>query len=74
MYSIEYEIIDPQGYVDTLSGLVSFPIDPTKIFPIASYQHGTTVEDDNVPSVKSRGLPFIGMRGQKLRHGTLDLE
>ena len=42
MYSIEYEIIDPQGYVDTLSGLVSFPIDPRKIFPIAnctSYMH-----------------------------------
>ena len=56
MYSIEYEIIDPQGYVDTLSGLVSFPMDPTKIFPIASYQHGTTVEDNNVPSVTGLSL------------------
>ena len=51
MYSIDYEIINPQGQIDTLSGLVSFPLNPTKIFPIASYQHGTTIEDDNVPSV-----------------------
>ena len=56
MYSIEYEIVDSQGSSDTLSGLVSFPVDHTKSFPIASYQHGTTIEDDNVPSVT--GLNF----------------
>ena len=56
MYSIEYEIIDPQGLTDTLSGLVSFPKDPTKSFPIASYQHGTTIEDNNVPSVTGLNL------------------
>jgi len=56
MYSIEYEIIDSQGLTDTLSGLVSFPKDPTKSFPIASYQHGTTIEDNNVPSVTGLNL------------------
>ena len=56
MYSIEYEIIDTQGLTDTLSGLVSFPKDPTKSFPIASYQHGTTIEDNNVPSVTGLNL------------------
>ena len=56
MYSIEYEIIDSQGYPDTLSGLVSFPIDPTKSFPIASYQHGTSIQDDNVPSITGLNL------------------
>ena len=40
MYSIEYEIIDPQGYVDTLSGLVSFPMDPTKIFLLQAINMG----------------------------------
>ena len=56
MYSIEYEIEDPRGFIDTLSGLVSFPIDHTKSFPIASYQHGTTIEDDNVPSVTGMSI------------------
>ena len=56
MYSIEYEIIDSQGYTDTLSGLVSFPVDPTKSFPIASYQHGTSIQDDNVPSITGLNL------------------
>ena len=56
MYSIEYEIINPLGYVDTLSGLVSFPIAPMKSFPIASYQHGTTILDHHVPSVSGLNL------------------
>ena len=56
MYSIEYEITHPLGYVDTLSGLVSFPIEPTKSFPIASYQHGTTILDNHVPSVSGLNL------------------
>lgn len=56
MYSIEYEITHPLGYVDTLSGLVSFPIEPTKSFPIASYQHGTTIVDNHVPSVSGLNL------------------
>ena len=56
MYSIEYEIEDPRGFIDTLSGLVSFPLDPTKSFPIASYQHGTAIEDDNVPSVTGMSI------------------
>ena len=56
MYSIEYEIEDPRGFMDTLSGLVSFPIDYTKSFPVASYQHGTTIEDQNVPSVTGMSM------------------
>ena len=56
MYSIEYEIEDPRGFIDTLSGLVSFPLDHTKSFPVASYQHGTTIEDQNVPSVTGMSI------------------
>ena len=56
MYSIEYEIEDPRGFIDTLSGLVSFPVDHTKSFPIASYQHGTTIDDQNVPSVTGMSM------------------
>ena len=56
MYSIEYEIEDPRGFIDTLSGLVSFPVDHTKSFPVASYQHGTTIEDQNVPSVTGMSI------------------
>ena len=56
MYSIEYEIEDPRGFIDTLSGLVSFPVDHTKSFPVASYQHGTTIDDQNVPSVTGMSM------------------
>jgi hypothetical protein len=42
MYSIEYEIIDSQGLTDTLSGLVSFPKDPTKSFPMLIASNGKT--------------------------------
>ena len=43
MYSITYEIQTSDGTTDTLSGAVAFPHDPTRAFPIASYQHGTTI-------------------------------
>ena len=51
MYSITYEIQTSDGTTDTLSGAVAFPHDPTRAFPIASYQHGTTILDNNVPSI-----------------------
>ena len=47
MYSIIYEIQRLDGTTDTLSGAVAFPHDPTRAFPIASYQHGTTILDNN---------------------------
>ena len=51
MYSVAYEIQKSDGTADTLSGAVAFPHDPTKAFPIASYQHGTTILDNAVPSI-----------------------
>ena len=51
MYSVAYEIQKSDGTADTLSGAVAFPHDPTRAFPIASYQHGTTILDNAVPSI-----------------------
>ena len=36
--------------------MVSFPVDHTKSFPVASYQHGTTIDDENVPSVTGMSM------------------
>ena len=58
MYSIEYEIEDPRGFIDTLSGLVSFPVDDTISFPIASFQHGSTILDDHVTSVTGMSIRY----------------
>jgi len=56
IYEIQYESHRPDGMVDTLAGLVCFPQSPTLAFPIISYQHGTTLLDDNAPSITASSL------------------
>ena len=56
IYEIQYESHRPDGMVDTLAGLVCFPQSPTLAFPIISYQHGTTLLDDNAPSITGMTL------------------
>ena len=51
VYDIHYESHRPDGTVDTLSGLVTIPDAPTKAFPIATYQHGTILLDNQAPSI-----------------------
>ena len=51
IYEIDYESHRPDGSIDTLAGLISIPRSSGKAFPIASYQHGTVVLDENAPSI-----------------------
>ena len=51
IYEIAYESHRPDGTIDTLAGLISIPKSIGKAFPIASYQHGTVVLDENAPSI-----------------------
>ena len=51
IYEIAYESHRPDGTIDTLGGLISIPRSSGKAFPIASYQHGTVVLDENAPSI-----------------------
>ena len=50
IYKIIYETIDPFGLETIGSGIISFPHNVDKAFPIVSFQHGTTVARDNVSS------------------------
>lgn len=56
VYDIHYESHRPDGTVDTLSGLISIPQSPTKAFPIAAYQHGTILLDNQAPSITGMSL------------------
>ena len=58
-YDIRYESQDPDGNLDTLSGLVTVPNSTTQAFPILSYQHGTGVLDTDAPS--NTGLSFFNI-------------
>ena len=51
VYDIEYESYNFDGSIDTLSGLVCIPQEPTKSFPIAVYNHGTIILDSQAPSI-----------------------
>ena len=51
VYDIEYESYNFDGSIDTLSGLVCIPQEPTKSFPIAVYNHGTIILDTQAPSI-----------------------
>jgi hypothetical protein len=56
IYDIKYESHRPDGAIDTLAGLVSIPLSYGKAFPIASYQHGTIVLDNDAPSIAGATL------------------
>ncbi len=50
-YKILYSTPDVHGVLDTASGLMAVPDDPTKIYPRLVYQHGTSGSRQDVPSV-----------------------
>lgn len=61
-YRVTYTTTGVQGQLDTVSGLVAVPDDPTRIFPRLVYQHGTSSSKLDVPSfnVVSGGEGVIG--------------
>ena len=50
VFKVVYETVDSNGNAVQASGQVSFPADTGTPIPIASYQHGTVVDRDEVPS------------------------
>ncbi len=49
-YRVTYQTMDIDGNPTIASGLVCLPDDLTKRYPMACYQHGTSSNDDEVPS------------------------
>ncbi|MBL0332441.1 MAG: hypothetical protein IPP08_02135 [Chlorobiota bacterium] len=52
-YKIVYETIDPKGNKINASGFLAIPNSGNGSYPIASYQHGTVFERNNVPSARN---------------------
>ncbi|MDP1602838.1 MAG: alpha/beta hydrolase [Legionella sp.] len=50
LYKINYQTLAPNGDTTIASGLVAMPVLPQKSASIVSYQHGTRVTRDDVPS------------------------
>jgi pimeloyl-ACP methyl ester carboxylesterase len=50
LYKLAYETINPFGVRAIASGLLVLPENPTNALPLASYQHGTIVLKQEVPS------------------------
>ncbi len=49
-YRAVYTTLNTAGQIDTVSGLIAIPIDPTRTFPRLLYQHGTAASKTDVPS------------------------
>lgn len=58
-YRIAYTTVDVQGMPDTVTGLLTVPDNPGKVYPRLVYQHGTSGSKTDVPS-----LNFEGGEGQ----------
>ncbi len=50
-YKITYTTANLQGQTDTVSGLLTVPDNPSKVYPRLVYQHGTSGSKQDVPSV-----------------------
>ena len=50
VFKVLYETVDAHGNTVEASGQVSFPFDMGASLPMASYQHGTVVDREDVPS------------------------
>ncbi|MFN0216041.1 MAG: T9SS type A sorting domain-containing protein [Saprospiraceae bacterium] len=50
-YSITYTTKSVQGVLDTASGLLAMPDNPSRIYPRLVYQHGTSGSRQDVPSL-----------------------
>ena len=51
MYSIEYETIDSFGNSVIASGMLAFPDNINKAYPLVSFQHGTQIRRGSAPSM-----------------------
>lgn len=49
-YQMTYTSVDAKGNLDTLSGLVAIPDDPSATYPVLMYEHGTSACKTCVPS------------------------
>ncbi|MBC8455920.1 hypothetical protein H8D59_01610 [bacterium] len=59
IYKIIYETTDPFGDSTIASGVIAFPHAASLAFPVASFQHGTVVERDEVASVYGFDIPTL---------------
>jgi hypothetical protein len=55
LYSITYETITPEGKETTASGLLAVPAGLNEAMPLLSFQHGTILKDNLVPSNSALG-------------------
>ncbi|MEN8122017.1 MAG: lipase family protein [Bacteroidota bacterium] len=60
-YTITYETITPDGEETQASGLLTIPSDLTTAAPLLSYQHGTILKQDAVPTGADQMLALLGM-------------
>lgn len=62
LHKIVYNTIDPKGNPTIASGAIAVPVGYECSFPIASYNHGTIVKKDEVPSnTSTEALIGVGM-------------
>ncbi|MFN0066301.1 MAG: alpha/beta hydrolase family protein [Limisphaerales bacterium] len=50
LHKVAYETVDPWGGRTTASGTVAVPVGVANPLPLVSYQHGTVLEDAELPS------------------------
>ena len=62
-YKVEYTSLDVAGQLDTVSGLLTIPEGPDKIFPMLCYQHGTVGAKEDVPSNLEGGFQLAEIWG-----------
>ncbi|MCF6242528.1 MAG: lipase family protein [Bacteroidales bacterium] len=55
LYSIKYETINPDGSETIASGLLAVPAGKSTVSPLLSFQHGTVLKDNLVPSTLALG-------------------
>ncbi len=61
VYTLEYQTVDPWGMPTRASGTLMLPDAEGQLWPIVSYQHGTTPEKDEVPSQSYTWEYFVGL-------------
>ena len=60
VYSVIYETIDAKGQKTQASGMFAMPKNTGKTLPLASYQHGTVLQKNDVPS-RAKGSYEVGL-------------
>ncbi len=59
LYKIIYETLDGYGDSTTASGIIAFPENTNEAYPLISWQHGTQVRRNSVPSINGFDLLSI---------------